>query len=118
MAVLTVIGGVLAGWAALSVAAGVSLGKIMYRTGTWLDERGLNPVFNDDHIDAAISKLAPSMWREGDKVIHRHGGETVIFVDHTNEEGRFLGEVPGPLWGIFNTADYYLLKMHGVEYSE
>lgn len=118
MAVITVIGGVLASWAALSLAASIALGKAMYRTGTWLDERGLNPVFSDEHIDVAISKLAPSMWREGDKVIHRHGGKVVIFVDHMNEDGKFLGEVPGPLWGVFFTEDFYLLEMNGVEYSE
>jgi hypothetical protein len=116
--VLTVIGGFLAAWAATSVAAGIALGKAVYRTGTFLDERGLTSVFSDEHIDAAISKLAPMHWREGDRVISRDGGKIVIFVDHTNEEGRFLGEVPGPLWGIFDTADYYLLEMSGVEYSE
>lgn len=118
MALIPVIGGVLASWAALSLASSIALGKMMYRTSTWLDDRGLNPVFSDEHIDEAISKLAPMHWREGDRVIHRHGGKVVIFVDHMDEEGRFLGEVPGPLWGVFDAADYYLLEMNGVQYSE
>lgn len=117
MPIITVIGGALLGFVAFTLSASIVLGKMIYRTGTWLDERGMNPVFSDEHIDAAISKLDPMHWREGDKVIHRYGGGVVIFVEHMSNV-QFLGEVPGPLWHVFRTEDFYLLEMNGVEYSE